>query len=77
MELWAFLGLAFVLAVVLIWRSRRRTSGGPESMIAGLPDDLRDKRGGIVTGQGGYGGHGGGGGAGGGGGGGGGAGGGF
>ena len=44
MEFFLFLGLAFVGAVFFIWRSRRRTSDGVDSLTKGLPDDLRDKQ---------------------------------
>lgn len=43
MELWAFLGVAFVGVAYLIWRSRRGTSRGIDTLTKGLPDDLRDK----------------------------------
>jgi len=48
MELWAFLGLAFVVVASFIWRSRRRTSMGIDTMTKGLPDDLRDKNPGML-----------------------------
>ena len=47
MEFWAFLGLAFIGVVFFIWRSRARTSSGPESLTKGMPDDLRDKNTGL------------------------------
>lgn len=47
MELFLFLGLAFVGAVFFIWRSRARTSRDLDSMTKGLPDDLRDKNDGM------------------------------
>jgi hypothetical protein len=43
MELWIGIGLVFVLTVVFLWRSRRVGTTGKESLIEGLPDDLRDK----------------------------------
>ena len=43
MDLFVFLGVAFVGAVFLIWRSRRGTSRGLDTLTKGLPDDLRDK----------------------------------
>lgn len=49
MELFAFLGLALVVVVAVIWRSRRATSSGTESLSKGLPDDLRDKNAGMVS----------------------------
>lgn len=49
MELFAFLGAAFVLVIYFIWRSRRGTSSGPETLMKGLPDDLRDKNGGMIS----------------------------
>ena len=48
MEFWAFLGAAFVLVIVFIWRSRRGTSSGLETLTKGLPDDLRDKNTGLI-----------------------------
>ena len=47
MEFWAFLGLAFVGVVYFIWRSRRGTSRGLDTLNKGLPDDLRDKNAGM------------------------------
>jgi hypothetical protein len=49
MEFFAFLGLAFVVVVAFIWRSRRGTSSGPDTLTKGLPDDLRDKNTGMVS----------------------------
>jgi hypothetical protein len=49
MEFFAFLGLAFVGVVFFIWRSRRRTSTGPDTLTRGLPDDLRDKNDGMSS----------------------------
>jgi hypothetical protein len=59
MEFVLFWGGAFVLAVYLIWRVRRGTSTGPETLTKGLPDDLRDKGTGstAITHGGGVGGH--------------------
>lgn len=47
MEIVVFLAVVFVIAAVLIWRSRRGTSQGLESLTAGVPDDLRNKYGGF------------------------------
>jgi hypothetical protein len=44
MEFWLFLGLVFVGPIFYLWRSRRRTSGGVDSLTKGLPDDLRNKQ---------------------------------
>jgi hypothetical protein len=49
MEFFAFLGLAFVVAVAFIWRSRRGSSSDVETPNSGLPDDLRDKNTGMVS----------------------------
>jgi hypothetical protein len=43
MELRVGIGLAFVLAIYFLWRSRRGTSNDLEAQTKGLPDDLRDK----------------------------------
>jgi hypothetical protein len=48
MDLFVFLGLAFAGVVFLIWRSRRGTSRGLDTLTKGLPDDLRDKNAGMV-----------------------------
>jgi hypothetical protein len=42
-----FVGL-FVVAVILLWRSRARTGDMGESPTSGLPDDLRDKNVGMI-----------------------------
>jgi len=47
MELLLFIVAAFVVPTVLIWRSRRRTSRGLDTLSKGLPDDLRDKNAGM------------------------------
>lgn len=47
MEFWLGLGLAFVGAIFFIWRGRRGTSSGPDTLNKGLPDDLRDKNTGL------------------------------
>jgi hypothetical protein len=47
MEFFVFLALAVPVVVWLLWRSRVRTSGGPEALTKGLPDDLRDKNTGL------------------------------
>ena len=49
MEFFAFLGLAFVVSVVFVWRSRRGMSHGPDDSMQGLPDDLRDKNDGMIS----------------------------
>jgi hypothetical protein len=49
MELFVFLGLAFVGVVFYLWRSRRRTSRDVDSLTKGLPDDLRNKNTGMVS----------------------------
>lgn len=49
MEFFLFLGLAFVGVVFLIWRSRVRTRNDVDSLAKGLPDDLRDKNGGMIS----------------------------
>ncbi len=49
MEFFAFLVLAFVAAVFFLSQSRARTSQGPETLTKGLPDDLRDKNGGMIS----------------------------
>jgi hypothetical protein len=49
MEFWAFLGVAFVVVPFFIWRSRRGTSRGLDTLNKGLPDDLRDKNGGMIS----------------------------
>ena len=49
MELWIGIGLAFVVTVFFLWRSRRGTSSGLEAQTKGLPDDLRDKNGGMIS----------------------------
>jgi hypothetical protein len=49
MEFFLFLGLAFVGVVFFIWRSRRGTSRGLDTLTKGLPDDLRDKNAGMVS----------------------------
>jgi hypothetical protein len=49
MEFFLFLGLAFVGAAFFIWRSRRGTSNDLDSLTKGLPDDLRDKNGGMIS----------------------------
>jgi hypothetical protein len=48
-EFWAFLGIAFVGIVYFIWRSRRGTSRGLDTLNKGLPDDLRDKNAGMIS----------------------------
>jgi hypothetical protein len=49
MEFFAFLGLAFAGVVYYLWRSRRGTSRGLDTMNKGRPDDLRDKNGGMIS----------------------------
>ena len=49
MEFFVFLGLAFVVVTYFIWRSRVRTTNDADSLTKGLPDDLRDKNGGMVS----------------------------
>jgi hypothetical protein len=43
MELWIAIGLAFIATVFFLWRSRRVGTTGKESLVEGLPDDLREK----------------------------------
>lgn len=47
MELWIAIALVIVLAVVFLWRSRRVGTSGKESLVQGMPDDLRDKNTGL------------------------------
>ena len=47
MEFFIFLALVVPVGALLLWRSRTRTSDGPESLTTGLPDDLRDKNTGL------------------------------
>jgi hypothetical protein len=49
MEIVVFAIGVVVAAVYLIWRSRRGTSTGPEALRKGMPDDLRDKNGGMIS----------------------------
>ena len=49
MELPVFILGAFVAIVFFLWRSRRHTSSGPDSLTKGLPDDLRDKNAGMIS----------------------------
>ena len=49
MEFFLFLGLVLVGAVFFLRRSRAGTSQGPETLTKGLPDDLRDKNGGMIS----------------------------
>jgi hypothetical protein len=53
MEIFAFFALILAGAAALVWRSPRGTSSGPASMVAGVPDDLRDKHSGDMGGSGG------------------------
>jgi hypothetical protein len=48
MELFLFLGAAFVVPIFLIWRGRRAGSRDVDSLRKGLPADLRDKNAGMV-----------------------------
>lgn len=43
MEILAFIAVAFVVILYLVWRSRRGTSSGPDAFDGGRPNDLRDK----------------------------------
>ena len=43
MELWLFLGAVVVILVVAMWRSRRVGTSGPDSLIQGMPNDMRDR----------------------------------
>ncbi len=47
MELWIGIGAVFVLVIVYLWRSRRVGTRGKDSLIEGMPDDLRDKNTGL------------------------------
>lgn len=49
MEFFVFLGLAFVIVTYFIWRSRVGTTNDVDSLTKGLPDDLRDKNGGMIS----------------------------
>ena len=49
MEFFVFLGLALVVVTYFIWRSRVRTTNDADSLTKGLPDDLRDKNGGMIS----------------------------
>jgi hypothetical protein len=49
MEFFVFLALVVIGAVFFLRRSRAGTSGGPETLTRGLPDDLRDKNTGMVS----------------------------
>ena len=49
MEVPMFFAGAFVVLVFFLWRSRRDTGTGPETPTMGLPDDLRDKNGGMMS----------------------------
>ena len=48
MEFFAFLGLALLVAIGLVWRSRARTTRDRDSLTKGMPDDLRDKNVGML-----------------------------
>lgn len=49
MELFVFIVGAVAVIVVLMWRGRRGGSTGPDTLTQGLPDDQRDKNGGMIS----------------------------